>query len=138
MQTIEEHDCEEEKLRRNVNGAVNRLILETVQLEDDVRRAVRETLERSLAVGWLDHHSAAEVERTYAIRVSEKGAEGLSEVEGRRIAAVRVSELLMDSLREAAGALAHVDGYELPDSLVLTLLVRHLLAVRRLEVELER
>jgi hypothetical protein len=137
MQIRQDHSSVDEKVRRRVNAAVNRLILETGDLEDAVRSAVTEVLGHSLPAGWLDHHSAEDVERTYAVRVPVRRAAGISEADARRIARVHVSELVMDSLREAVGALAHVDGHRLPDSFVLTLLVRHLLDVRRVETEAE-
>ena len=137
MQAHEEHSHTDERLRRQLNAAVNRLMLETVAMEDQVRAALNATFARAVSEDCLRFHSEAEVNRTYAVRVQDKRSAGVLEKGGRRVLAFCVSELTMDSLRDAAGALFQVDGHQIADAMVLTMLTRHLLAVRRLDAELD-
>jgi hypothetical protein len=132
---MEEHakdtNADETHRRRSI-GAVNRLHLETVALEDEVIRALEARLDLALSSGWRELRSASDVERTYAVRVRALRAAGVVEKDGERLLAICLPELTMDAFRDAASALVHVDAHELPDPVVLTLLVRYLLDVRGL------
>lgn len=128
----------DEAQRRRLNRAVSRWHLDNVALEDEIRRALRERFDLSLPADWLAHRSESDVARTRVVRVHDRSEEGVFEQEGARILAVCVTEQMMDSIRDAAEPLGNLDGHRMPDTLLLTLLVRHLLDVRRLEDEIDR